>query len=265
MEIVRSIILGIVQGLTEFLPVSSSGHLELAKYFLGDQSGAEQSLLMTVTLHVATSLSTIVVFWKDIAKIFKGLFAFKWNEETQFAAKIVVSMIPAVIVGLLFEKQIEEMFTRNILFIAAMLGVTGILLLVAHQAKKTDKSVTFLNALIVGIAQAIAITPGISRSGATIGTSVILGIDREQAARFSFLMVVPLILGKLAKDLLGGEYGDTESAGSLAIGFIFAFLTGLFACSLMIRIVKNSKLIYFSIYCFVVAAAVATYVLVFKG
>lgn len=265
MEIVRSIILGIVQGLTEFLPVSSSGHLELAKYFLGDQSGAEQSLLMTVTLHVATSLSTIVVFWKDIAKIFKGLFAFKWNEETQFAAKIVVSMIPAVIVGLLFEKQIEEMFTRNILFIAAMLGVTGILLLVAHQAKKTGKPVTFLNALIVGIAQAIAITPGISRSGATIGTSVILGIDREQAARFSFLMVVPLILGKLAKDLLGGEYGDTESAGSLAIGFIFAFLTGLFACSLMIRIVKNSKLIYFSIYCFVVAAAVATYVLVFKG
>lgn len=265
MEIVRSIILGIVQGLTEFLPVSSSGHLELAKYFLGDQSGAEQSLLMTVTLHVATCLSTIVVFRKDIGQILKGLFAFKWNEETQFAAKIIVSMIPAVVVGLLFEKQIEEMFTRNILFIAAMLGITGILLLVAHQAKKTDKPVTFWNALIVGIAQAIAITPGISRSGATIGTSVILGIDREQAARFSFLMVVPLILGKLAKDLLDGEYGDTESATSLGVGFIFAFLTGLFACSLMIRIVKNSKLIYFSIYCFVIAIAVTSYVLVFKG
>jgi undecaprenyl-diphosphatase len=265
MEIIRSIILGIVQGITEFLPVSSSGHLELAKYFLGDQSAAEQSLLMTVTLHVATSLSTIVVFWKDISKILSGLLAFKWNEETQFSAKIVVSMIPAVVVGLLFEKQIEEMFTRNILFIAAMLVVTGVVLLVAHQSKKTDKPVTFLNAFIIGIAQAIAIIPGISRSGSTIGASVILGIDREQAAKFSFLMVVPLILGKLAKDLLGGNYGTTESATELGIGFVFAFLTGVFACSLMIRIVKNSKLIYFSIYCFVVAAAVATYVLIFNG
>lgn len=260
-EIIRSIVLGIVQGLTEFLPVSSSGHLELAKYFLGDTSMAEQSLLMTVTLHVATALSTIVVFRNDIASVFKGLFAFKWNPETEFSAKIVLSMIPAAVVGLLFEKQIEALFTRNILLVAAMLAVTGVLLLFAHRAKDTGKPVTYLHALLIGIAQAIAITPGISRSGATISTSVLLGIDRGEAARFSFLMVVPLILGKLAKDIMDGEYGQTENFMAIAAGFIFAFLTGLFACRLMIRLVKSSKLIYFSIYCFVVAIAAGAYIL----
>lgn len=170
-------------------------------------------------------------------------------------------MVPAAIVGLLFEKQIEEMFTRNILLVAAMLVVTGILLLFAHRAKDTGKPVSFLNALLIGIAQAIAITPGISRSGATISTSVLLGIDRGEAARFSFLMVVPLILGKLAKDLLDGEYGQTENAVALGFGFIFAFLTGMFACRLMIRLVKSSKLIYFSIYCFVVAIVAGAYIL----
>jgi undecaprenyl-diphosphatase len=260
-EIIRAIVLGIVQGLTEFLPVSSSGHLELAKYILGDTSMAEQSLLMTVTLHIATALSTIVVFRKDIATIFKGLFAFRWNAETEFSAKIVLSMIPAAFVGLFFEKEIEALFTRNILLVAAMLVVTGVLLLLAHRAKDTGKPVSFLNALLVGIAQAIAITPGISRSGATISSSVLLGIDRGEAARFSFLMVVPLILGKLAKDLLDGSYGATENAGALIFGFIFAFLTGLFACRLMIRLVKGSKLIYFSIYCFIVAIVASAYIL----
>jgi undecaprenyl-diphosphatase len=260
-EIISAIVLGIVQGLTEFLPVSSSGHLELAKYILGDTSMAQQSLLMTVTLHVATALSTIVVFRKDIAEVFRGLFAFKWNQETEFSLKIIISMIPAAIVGLLFEKQIEALFTRNILLVAGMLAVTGVLLMLAHGAKDTGKSVSNLSALLIGIAQAIAITPGISRSGATISTSVLLGIDRGEAARFSFLMVVPLILGKLAKDLLDGEYGHTENMVALASGFVFAFLTGLFACRLMIRLVKGSKLIYFSIYCFAVAIIAAAYIL----
>lgn len=260
-EIISAIVLGIVQGLTEFLPVSSSGHLELAKFILGDTSMAQQSLLMTVTLHVATALSTIVVFRKDIAEIFRGLFTFKWNPETDFSLKIIISMIPAAIVGLLFEKQIEALFTRNILLVAGMLAITGVLLMLAHRAKDTGKPVSYLSALLVGIAQAIAITPGISRSGATISTSVLLGIDRGEAARFSFLMVVPLILGKLAKDLLDGEYGHTENMVALVSGFVFAFLTGLFACRLMIRLVKGSKLIYFSIYCFAVAIIAAAYIL----
>jgi undecaprenyl-diphosphatase len=254
-EMIRSIVLGIVQGLTEFLPVSSSGHLELAKYFLGDTSLAEESLLMTVTLHAATALSTIVVFRKDIAGIFGGLLRFQWNEETQYSLKIILSMIPAVLVGLLLESQIEALFSQRIILVSLMLLVTGSLLFLADRARYTDKPVTYSNAFLVGIAQAIAIIPGISRSGATISTSVLLGIDREKAARFSFLMVVPLILGKMAKDLLdGGLAQSTISFAPLAGGFIAAFLTGLLACTWMIKLVKNSKLAYFSIYCFALAA-----------
>ncbi|HMQ48781.1 MAG TPA: undecaprenyl-diphosphate phosphatase [Saprospiraceae bacterium] len=253
-EIIEAIVLGIIQGLTEFLPVSSSGHLELAKFFLGDDSVAEESLLMTVTLHAATALSTIVVFRKDILDIFKGLFRFQWNEETRFASKIILSMIPAAFVGLMFEEQIEALFTKNILLVGAMLMVTALLLFFADRAKNTGKPVGFLDALWVGIAQAIAIIPGISRSGATISTSVLLGIDRERAARFSFLMVVPLILGKMAKDIMDGELGasNTDQLPLLA-GFVAAFLTGVFACLWMIKLVKNSKLTFFAVYCFIIA------------
>ncbi|MCH2082369.1 MAG: undecaprenyl-diphosphate phosphatase [Saprospiraceae bacterium] len=262
-DLIRSIILGIIQGLTEFLPVSSSGHLELAKFFMGDDSVAEESMLMTVTLHAATALSTIVVFRKDIAEILGGLFQFKWNDQTAFSAKIILSMIPAVFVGLLFEDQIEQLFNKQILLVGLMLIVTGILLFFADRAKNTNKKVGFGSALIVGIAQAIAILPGISRSGATISTTVLLGIDRERAARFSFLMVVPLILGKMAKDLLSGEMASASAhIGELSIGFLAAFFTGLLACTWMIKLVKNSNLTYFSIYCFIVAAiAIASWYL----
>lgn len=254
-EIIRSIVLGIVQGLTEFLPVSSSGHLELAKYFLGDTSLAEESLLMTVTLHAATALSTIVVFRKDIVAIFGGLLRFQWNEETQYSLKIILSMIPAVLVGLLLESQIEALFSQRIILVSLMLLVTGSLLFLADRARYTDKPVTYSNAFLVGIAQAIAIIPGISRSGATISTSVLLGIDRGKAARFSFLMVVPLILGKMAKDLLDGDLAQASIGfAPLVGGFIAAFLTGLLACTWMIKLVKKSKLAYFSIYCFAIAA-----------
>ena len=176
MELLDAIILGIIQGLTEFLPVSSSGHLELAKAILGDESLPEDSLLFTVVLHFATALSTIVVFRKDIIEILQGIFKLQWNEEMQFAAKIVLSMIPATIIGLFFEEELEALFGGNVLFVGCMLLVTALLLLLADRSKNTNKKVSFKNAFVIGIAQAIAMLPGISRSGATISTSVIIGI-----------------------------------------------------------------------------------------
>lgn len=253
MGILEAIILGIVQGLTEFLPVSSSGHLEIVKAIFGNEDVGELSMMTTVVLHFATALSTIVVFRKDVAEILKGLFQFKKNEELMFALRIILSMIPAAFVGFFFDDLIDSFFHSQILLVGFMLLITGLLLFLADKAKNTNKDVSFKNALIIGIAQAIAILPGISRSGATIGTSVLLGIDREKSARFSFLMVVPLIFGKIAKDLLdGGFAGDNIPVLSLSLGFIAAFVTGLIACTWMISIVKKSKLTYFSIYCFIV-------------
>ncbi|RXG31336.1 undecaprenyl-diphosphatase UppP [Leeuwenhoekiella palythoae] len=253
MDIIDAIILGIIQGLTEFLPVSSSGHLELGKAILGDSTLPEESLLFTVVLHFATALSTLVVFRKDILDILKGLFQFKWNEETQFAVKIIISMIPAVIIGLFFEEQLESLFGGNILLVGMMLIITALLLWLADKAKDTQKPVSYSNAFTIGIAQAIAMLPGISRSGATISTSVLLGNDKSKAARFSFLMVVPLIFGKIAKDLLSGEI-TTESGNftALSIGFVAAFVSGLIACTWMIKLVKKSKLSWFAIYCLIV-------------
>lgn len=256
MTIIEAIVLGIIQGLTEFLPVSSSGHLELAKAVLGDTSVPEESLLMTVVLHAATAFSTIVIFRKEIMEIITGLLQFKNNEQFQYSLKIVVSMIPAAAAGVLLEEQIDQLFGGQILLVGLMLLVTGSLLFLADRAKSTLKAVNFKNAFVVGIAQAIAILPGISRSGATISTSVLLGIDRERAARFSFLMVVPLILGKMAKDILSGDLAAAQTETSLLIvGFVAAFVAGLFACKWMIALVKRSKLKYFSYYCFVVGLA----------
>lgn len=253
MDIVDAIILGIIQGLTEFLPVSSSGHLELGKAILGDNSVPEESLLFTVVLHFATALSTIVVFRKDIWEIFKGLLQFKWNEESQFSLKIIISMLPAVCVGLFFEEQLEAFFGGNVRFVGFMLLITALLLFFADKAKDTDKKVSFGNALIVGISQAIAMLPGISRSGATISTSVLLGVDKSKAARFSFLMVVPLIFGKIAKDLMSGDLTfNGENNIAMGAGFIAAFIAGLAACTWMIKLVRKSKLTYFAIYCLIV-------------
>lgn len=252
-----AIVLGIVQGLTEFLPVSSSGHIEIVKYLFGYELKADDALLMTVVLHFGTAISTIVIFWKDIVEICKGLLAFQMNSAVQFVIAIILSMIPAVLAVLGLEDQIEAMFTGQILLVASMLIFTGLLLLVADRAKPTALRVTNQNALMIGVAQAIAIAPGISRSGATIATSVLLGIDREKAARFSFLMVVPLIFGKMAKDLFSGDLAATDTSGiALLLGFLASFIVGLLACKWMITLVKNAQLKYFSYYCFIVAITI---------
>jgi undecaprenyl-diphosphatase len=260
MSIIEAIILGIIQGLTEFLPVSSSGHLELAKALFGEGLAGKDSLTFTVIVHVATALSTCMVFRKDIVSLFAGLFQFKWNPETVFSLKIVLSMVPAAFVGLFFESFIEELFSGQILLVGAMLGVTGLLLLLADRARNNGKDVGFQDALIIGISQAIAILPGVSRSGATISTTVLLGIDREKATRFSFLMVVPLIFGKIAKDILdGGFVIESGSASYLVAGFIAAFVSGWFACRWMIALVRRAKLTYFALYCFGIGLAVVLY------
>ncbi|MDO7541925.1 MAG: undecaprenyl-diphosphate phosphatase [Flavobacteriaceae bacterium] len=257
MDVITAVLLGIIQGLTEFLPISSSGHLEIAKTILGDNSLPKESLLMTLVLHGATALSTIVVFRKDIQEIFQGLFQFERNDAFYFSLKIITSMIPAVFVGFFFEDFITELFHKNILLVGLMLWVTALLLYLANRAEVTEKDLNIKSALGIGIIQAIAILPGISRSGATIALGVILGIDKSKAARFSFLMVIPLIFGSMAKSILEIDNQVSEiSILSLSLGFIAAFITGILACKWMIEWVKNSKLWYFSVYC-LIAGSVA--------
>jgi undecaprenyl-diphosphatase len=256
-DILEAIILGIIQGLTEFLPVSSSGHLELGKFILGSEAVPEESLLMTVVLHFATALSTVVVFRKDISTLISNVMTRKGDsKDMAFVWFIILSMVPAVFVGLVFEKQIESLFSQNILLVSCMLLVTATLLWFTYKAPKQTGELNIVSAFIIGVSQAIAILPGISRSGATISTALYLGVSREQAARFSFLMVIPLIFGKMAKDVMDGNLsGNSPNIMSLLAGGLAAFITGYFACSWMIKIVKQSKLSYFAIYCFIVGLA----------
>lgn len=263
-EAIKALIVGIVQGLTEFLPVSSSGHIVIAQEILGLDFGEGNNLAFAILLHLATALSTIVVFWKDIVGIFKGLFSFKWNAETRFALMIVVSMIPAAFVGMVLKDQVEEIFD-NLYIVGACLLVTACLLFFADKAKNSNKDVNFLSAFLIGIGQGIAaLLPGLSRSGTTISTSILLGVDKSKAARFSFLMVLPLILGAALKEFLDGQKADvatTEAMATLPLvfGFLAAFISGLFACKWMISLVRNSKLIYFSVYCLIVGLIVLGY------
>lgn len=248
-----ALLLGVVQGLTEFLPVSSSGHLELAKALFQADFVAKDSLLFTITLHGATALSTLVFFRKDIGFIFKELLTFKPSPSFYFSLHIIISMIPAVIVGFFLEDLITKLFDQNILLVGAMLLLTGVLLGLADRAKSTLKDINAKSAFIIGLLQAVAILPGISRSGATIATAVLLGIDKEKAARFSFLMVVPLIVGSMAKGILDADSIEADtSLLPLIIGFIAAFFTGLAACKWMINIVKKAQLKYFGWYCFII-------------
>tara|TARA_B110000908_G_C10168224_1_gene409486 strand:- start:225 stop:1016 length:792 start_codon:yes stop_codon:yes gene_type:complete len=260
MDYFEAFLLGIVQGLTEFLPISSSGHIEISKVILGSSFDKNEGLLFTIILHFATSLSTMFFFRKDIIDIFKGLLTKKWNESKKFSLSILISMIPAVFIGLLYEDFINSLFNGSLILVAAMLYITGLLLFLSDFLKLKKKEITYKNSFIIGLAQAIAILPGISRSGATIATSVIMGIDREKAARFSFIMVIPLIFGSMFKSMIDYDFNfESFNIISLLIGFISAFITGLFACKWMIRLVKSSKLYYFSIYCWIVGSIIVAY------
>jgi undecaprenyl-diphosphatase len=254
MNWLEALLLGLLQGLTEFLPVSSSGHLELGKVALG--VNAEHSLMFTLLVHGATVLSTIVVFYKDIFKLIKGIFAFKWNEETRYVAKIFFSMIPVAVVGLFFKDEVESFFTGNLVLVGSMLLVTATMLLLTHFKNFNNRNITFLDSLIIGVAQAFAVLPGISRSGSTISIGLMLGNKRANIARFSFLMVLLPIIGANFKDLLDGDVTGNSTIGAvpLIVGFLAAFISGLLACRWMIGIVKKGKLIYFSIYCYMVGA-----------
>lgn len=255
MSALETLILGIVQGLTEFLPVSSSGHLELVKAIFGSDYEQQQGLLVTITLHAATAFSTIFVFRKDIVMILSDLLRFKRGESLNFSLKIILSMIPAVIIGLFFEDFIASLFVGKIALVAGMLMITALLLFLADRVNENNKELNYSNTFYIGVIQAIAILPGISRSGATIALAVLLKIDRNKAARFSFLMVIPLILGSMAKSVMDGDLSqDSTALLPLLVGFVSAFITGVFACRWMVTLVKKSQLKYFSFYCFALGA-----------
>jgi len=258
MDWIEALILGVIQGLTEYLPVSSSGHLAIGQALFGMQDG-EDNLMFTVAVHVATVLSTIVILWSEIDWILKGLFKFEMNAELKYALNILVSMIPVGIVGLFFKDQVEEVFGSGLLVVGFCLLITAMLLTFSYYAKPRQKEhISWKDALVIGIAQAIAVLPGVSRSGSTIATGLLLGNKKESLAQFSFLMVIPPILGEALLDIMKAVKGEAVLGGietlPLVVGFMAAFLSGCLACKWMISIVKRGKLIYFGIYCAVVGA-----------
>lgn len=248
----EALILGLIQGLTEYLPVSSSGHLSIGAYLFGID-GAD-NLLFTVMVHVATVLSTLVVLWREIDWIFRGLFKCELNAETKYALNIAVSMIPVGIVGVFFKDTVEQIFGSGLLIVGFMLLLTALLLTFSYYAKPRQKSrISLRDAFIIGLAQACAVMPGLSRSGSTIATGLLLGNKKENMAQFSFLMVIPPILGEALLDLMKGLKGEAVLGGigtlPMIVGFLAAFVSGCVACKWMINIVKKGKLIYFGIYC----------------
>ena len=260
MRFIEAIVLGVIQGLTEFLPISSSGHLEIGKAIFGNEIMGQESLFMTLVLHFGTALSTIVVFKKEIYEIIKGISYFKKNEHTQFSIKIIISMIPATIVGLFFQEQIETLFSRNMVLVGAMLLLTAVILFISDLTRDMKKKISFFNAFILGIVQSVAILPGISRSGSTIASAVLLGVDRKKATSFSFIMVLPLIFGSMVKIIFDMEtVPQNINIINLTLGFTAAFLSGIFACKWMITFVKRSKLKYFSYYCLFIGVATIFY------
>ena len=259
MNEIHAIVLGLVQGLTEYLPVSSSGHLAIGSYLFGVDG--EENLTFTILVHIATVLSTLVILWKEVSWIFKGLFQFRMNEETRYFINILISMIPVGIVGLFFKDAVEKVFGSGLLIVGCMLLLTASLLAFSYFAKPRQKgTLSRKDAFVIGLAQAAAVMPGLSRSGSTIATGLLLGNKKEKLAQFSFLMVIPPILGEALLDILKAVRGGAEAAvGNLSLtvmlaGFIAAFVSGCLACKWMIRIVKNGKLIYFAIYCAIAGA-----------
>lgn len=273
MSWVQAMLLGLLQGLTEFLPVSSSGHLAIGKAVLGVEPSGD--LVFEVTVHAATVLATIVVFRREILGLFKGLFKFSYNDETDYIAKICVSMVPVFIVGVFFKDAVESAFGSMLvvglaLIVTAMLLVfsdqkasgTGIFALAASrgksgQGKESRNGISFLQAFIVGVGQAFAVIPGLSRSGTTISTGLLCGVKRDKMAQFSFLMVLVPILGELFLDVVGGDFtASSTGVGALLAGFAAAFVSGLFACRLMISIVRRAGLKWFGLYCALAGMAV---------
>ena len=246
----EALILGLVQGLTEFLPVSSSGHLEIGKVLLNVE--VKNNLTFTVLVHFATVLSTIAVFHKDLRSLATGLFAFQWNQETRYITKILVSMIPVAFVGVFFREDVESLFSGNLVLVGSALLVTAALLISTQLVKAGQRKIPFSDAFIMGIAQAMATIPGISRSGATISAGLLMKNDRSEVARFSFLMVLLPIIGAAFLDILSMSSSPAAAEiaiSSLIIGFVAAFLSGYMACSWMIRLVKKGNLYWFAIYC----------------
>lgn len=260
----EALVLGVIQGLTEFLPVSSSGHLQIFSALFGIQG--EGNLTFTVAVHAATVCSTIVVLRNEIWDLLKGLFRFTWNPETVYIAKIALSMIPVAIVGLFFKVYVEEIFGSGLLIVGVSLLLTACLLAFAYYARpRVKKDISFRDSFIIGIAQACAVLPGLSRSGSTIATGILLGNNKENVAKFSFLMVLVPILGEAFLDLMKGGFSPAESGISmlsLVVGFLAAFISGYAACSWMLNLVKKGKLIWFAIYCLVVGIGILIYSLV---
>ena len=261
----EALILGIVQGLTEYLPVSSSGHLAIGQTLFGLNNGEDQ-LAFTVLLHVATVLSTVVILWKEIVWIFADLFKWKWNEGTKYAVNILISMIPVAIVGLFFKDKIEAIFGSGLLVVGICLMITALLLAFSYWAKPRQREhISPLHAFVIGIAQALAVLPGLSRSGSTIATGLILGNNKKRLAQFSFLMVIPPILGEALLDVKDmADMGLSASLGGVdpmaaVVGFLAAFIVGCLACKWMINIVKRGKLIWFAIYCAVIGLMTIVY------
>ena len=257
MDWLQALILGLVQGLTEYLPVSSSGHLAIGSYLFGIEG--DENLAFTVAVHVATVLSTLVILWKEIDWIFRGLFKMQLNDETRYVINIIISMIPVGIVGVFFKDTVENIFGSGLLIVGCMLLLTAMLLTFSYYAKPRQKEkISLRDAFIIGIAQACAVMPGLSRSGSTIATGLLLGNKKEKLAQFSFLMVIPPILGEALLDILKAVKGEELFGGidtmPLIIGFLAAFISGCLACQWMINVVKKGKLIYFGIYCAIVGA-----------
>ncbi len=258
MDWFQALVLGIIQGLTEYLPVSSSGHLAIGQALFGMSDG-EDNLAFTVAVHVATVLSTLVILWSEVEWIVKGLFKCEMNDATRYALNIIVSMIPVGIVGVFFKDYVEEIFGSGLLIVGCCLLLTALLLIFSYYARPRQKEhISLKDAFIIGLAQAAAVLPGLSRSGSTIATGLLLGNKKESLAQFSFLMVIPPILGEALLDIVKAMNGEAVTGDigmlPLCIGFLSAFVSGCFACKWMINIVKKGKLIYFGVYCAIVGA-----------
>ena len=250
MDTLQAILLGIVQGITEFLPVSSSGHLQIAKELLGVR--LEENLSCDVALHAATVLSTLVVLWPEVRGLLLGLFRRGMNEEKSYILKLILSMIPIGIVGLAFKEQLDALLASPAILalVGAMLLLTAALLAFAYYAKPRPKEhISYRDAFLIGLAQACAAMPGLSRSGSTIATGLLLGNRKAAVAQFSFLMVLAPIMGETLLQLIDGSLTASVGAGPLAAGFLASFATGCLACKFMIETVKRGRLIWFALYC----------------